>query len=134
MPLYYQYMKTILVDAVHCYVIAGQGIFQPMHDLLESFPNPKIVVTGADDQQFIEFGLDAVTYPIFSLKHHPEKTDPAYFHSLLAKYGLEVENVLYFEHDPAAVKSAASLGITCFHYDPELKDLVALRAFLEQNS
>jgi len=70
-------MKTILVDAVDCFVIEGKGIFQEMHDLLESFPNRKIILTGANDEQLKEFGLDRMPYEVFTLKHNPEKTNPS---------------------------------------------------------
>ena len=35
-------MKTILVDAVHAFVVVGEGIYKPMHDLLEQYQNRKI--------------------------------------------------------------------------------------------
>ena len=72
-------MKTILVDAVDTFVIESKGtfkIFKPMHDLLENFPNKKIILSGANDEQFKKFGLDKMPYEVFTLKHNPEKTDP----------------------------------------------------------
>jgi len=48
-------MKTILVDAVDAFVIEnGNGfeIFPEMHDLLETYPNRKIILTGANDEQY----------------------------------------------------------------------------------
>jgi len=45
-------MKTILVDAVQVFIIKGEGIFKEMYDLLETFPNKKIILTGANDEQF----------------------------------------------------------------------------------
>ncbi len=81
-------MKTILVDAVDAFVIEGEGIFKELHDLLETYPNKKIVLTGANDEQYKEFGLDKVPYEVFTLKHNPEKTDSKYFELMLAKYGL----------------------------------------------
>jgi HAD superfamily hydrolase (TIGR01509 family) len=126
-------MKTILVDAVDAFVIGGEGIFEEMHDLLETYPNKKIVLTGANDEQYKEFGLDKVPYEVFTLKHNPEKTDPKYFKILLTKYSLKADEVIYFEHNPQAVKSAQSLGITTYHYDPDKKNLVALKAFIDNN-
>ena len=32
-------MKTILVDAVDTFVLEGEGIFQPMLELLEEYPS-----------------------------------------------------------------------------------------------
>ena len=126
-------MKTILVDAVDAFVIEGKGIFKEMHDLLETFPNRKIILTGANDEQFKEFGLDKMPYEVFTLKHNPEKTDPSYYEIMLKHYGLSKNNVVYFEHNLKAVKSAQSLGITSFHYDPDKKDLESLKAFINKN-
>jgi HAD superfamily hydrolase (TIGR01509 family) len=124
-------IKTILVDAVNTFVINGQGVFAEMHTLLEQYPNPKIVLTNADDEQAKKFGLDRLPYPVFSLKHHPEKTDPEYFRTMLDHYRLRTDEVVYFEHNPAAVESARSVSIATYHYDPEQKDLVALKVFLD---
>ncbi len=55
-------MKTILVDAVDTFVIEGVGIFQPMFDLLEKYPNRKIILTNANDWQMAEFGLTNLPY------------------------------------------------------------------------
>lgn len=129
-------MKTILVDAVYCFVIEDKGvfkIFQEMYDLLETFPNRKIILTGADDEQFKKFGLDKMPYEVFTLKHNPEKTDTKYFEMLLQHFGLSKDEVIYFEHSPDAVKSAESVGIKSYHYDPEKKDLELLKKFLTEN-
>jgi len=123
-------MKTILVDAVDTFVIEGQGVYKPMFELLEQLPNRKIVLTNADDRQVMEFGLVNLPYELYSLKHDPDKTDPKYFEKMLADYGLRPDEVVYFEHNQEAVKSAQSLGITSYYYDPEKKDLKALKGFL----
>ncbi len=49
-------MKTILVDAVFCFVSEEGQIFKEMHELLETYPNRKVVLTGANDEQFKKFG------------------------------------------------------------------------------
>ena len=126
-------MKTILVDAVDAFVIEGEGVYKPLHDLLEQYPNTKIILTNADDTQMIEFGLINLPYELFTLKHAPEKTDPAYFHTMLKKYNLAADDVVYFEHNPQALKSADSVGITSHYYDATKKDLAALKLFLDQN-
>ena len=104
-----------------------------MQDLLDKFPNRKILLTGANDEQFKEFGLDQMPYDVFTLKHNPEKTDPKYYEEMLYNFGLKAEDVVYFEHNPEAVKSAESVGIKTFYYDPEKKDIEALKKFLEEN-
>ena len=129
-------MKTILVDAVDGFVIeaeSGFQIFKEMHDLLETFPNRKIILTGANDEQFKKFGLDKMPYEVFTLKHNPEKTDPKYFETMLKHFGLNKDDVIYFEHNSEAVKSAESVGIKSYYYDPDKKDLVALKSFLTEN-
>lgn len=126
-------MKTILVDAVDGIVSDTGILFQEMYDLLEMYPNPKIIVTGANDEQYEKFGLDQMPYEVFTLKHDPEKTDPKYFEILLEQYNLTVKDVIYFEHKKEAVESAKSIGIISYHYNSESKDLVALKNFLDTN-
>ncbi|MCA9390565.1 HAD-IA family hydrolase [candidate division WWE3 bacterium] len=126
-------MKTILVDAINTFVIKESGIFEEMFSLLEQYPNKKIILTGANQEQMIQFGLDRMPYDVFTLNHNPEKTDPAYYRTMLQKYGLAPQNVVYFEHDADAVRSATSVGITTFHYDKDKKDLSAVKAFLDTN-
>jgi len=125
-------MKTILVDAINCFV-TKEGMFQEMYKLLEEYPNKKIVLTGADDEGIKDFGLDKLPYDVFTLKHNPDKENPEYYEILLKNFNLDPEDVLYFEHRQAAVKSARSIGITTFHYDKDKKDLAALKEFLDQN-
>ncbi len=126
-------LKTILVDAVNTFVIKNEGINQEMYELLESYPNPKIIVTNADAEQIEEFGLHTMPYPVFSMAHKPDKTDPAYFETLRSTYYIGSSSLVYFEHNPEAVKSAKSVGITSYWYDPEKKDLVALKEFLDSS-
>jgi HAD superfamily hydrolase (TIGR01509 family) len=126
-------MKTILVDAVDVFVIEGEGIFQKMRDLLEEYPNRKIILTGADDKQMEEFGLNDMPYKVFTLKHDPEKTDPKYYEMLLTQFDLSANDVVYFEHNPGAVESAQSVGIASYHYDENTKDLEGLKQFLDDN-
>jgi HAD superfamily hydrolase (TIGR01509 family) len=126
-------MKTILVDAVDTFVIEGEGIYKPLHELMEEYSNRKIVLTNANDEQMVEFGLINLPYELFTLKHNPDKTDPEYFKTMLAHFGLVSDDVIYFEHNPKAVESALSAGITSFYYDPEKKDLQTLKDFIDQN-
>lgn len=129
-------MKTILVDAVNAFVVetaSGFGIFTEMQELLDAFPNRKVILTGANDEQYERFGLDKMPYEVFTLKHDPEKTDPKYYITMLAHFGLNADDVVYFEHNPEAVKSADSVGIKSHHYDHEKRDLPALKDFLAAN-
>ncbi len=125
--------KTILVDAVYAFVDTRGNIFKEMRDLLEKYQNRKILLTGADDRQFKELGLDKMPYEIWTLKHNPDKTDPAYYKKMLAHFGLNARGVIYFEHDLNAVKSAKSIGISTYFYDSAKKDLAGLKKFLDEN-
>jgi len=127
-------MKTILVDAVNTFVIMDKGIFEEMHKILEKYPNKKIILTNANDEQLKKFGLNSMPYEVFTLKHDPEKTDPKYFATMLKHFNLTPEQVVYFEHNPEAVKSAESAGIVSFFYDKDKKDLKALKDFLDKNA
>ena len=130
-------MKTLLVDAVNTTIIkneAGKFVkFQELFDLLEIYSNRKIIVTNANDEQMKEFGLDSVPYPVFTMKHNPDKPDSLFFKTLLVQYELQASDVVYFEHNPDAVESAKSVGICAYHYDKDLKDLDALKVFLDEN-
>ena len=126
-------MKTILVDAVDCLVSKEGQIFNEMYELLETYANKKIILTGADDKQFKKFGLDAMPYEVFTLNHNPEKSDPQYYEMLLSHLGLTNEEVIYFEHNPEAVQSAQSVGIETYFYNNDIKDLEGLKKFLNEN-
>ena len=126
-------MKTILVDAINAFIIKGEGIFQEMHKLLEKYPNKKIILTNADDEEVKKFGLVNLPYELFTLKHKPNKTDPTYFKIMLKHFNLNPKDVIYFEHNLDAVKSAQSAGIVTFYYDKDKKDLIALKRFLDEN-
>ncbi|MCA9377123.1 HAD-IA family hydrolase [Candidatus Nomurabacteria bacterium] len=126
-------MKVILVDAINAFVLKDEGIFTEMHNLLESYPNRKIILTGANDEQMKMFGLDKMPYEVFTLKHDPEKTDPEYYKLMLKQYDLRAEDVVYFEHNAEAVESAKSVGITTLYYDKDKKDLAELKSFMDEN-
>ena len=127
------FMKTILVDAVDCFISAEGEIFKEMHDLLETYQNRKIILTGANDEQFKKFGLDKMPYEVFTLKHNPEKTDSKYYELMLEHFRLGKDDVIYFEHNPKAVESARSIGIISYFYDNDKKDLYTLKQFLDKN-
>ncbi len=129
-------MKTILVDGAYTFTIEKDGrfvIFSEMQDLLDSYPNRKIILTGADKEKQKFYALDKVPYELFTLNRNPEKANPEYYRILLDKFNLDISNVVYFEHTPEAVKSAQSLGIDTYFYDDNKKDLTELKKFLDEN-
>lgn len=124
-------MKTILVDAIDGLILEDGSVFTGMHDLLETYPNRKIVLTGANDEQWKRFNLGTSPYEVFTLKHDPEKTDPKYFQILFEEYDLTPGEVIYFEHNGEAVDTARSLGIQSYFYDHTKQDLAALKNFID---
>ncbi|MDP1743843.1 MAG: hypothetical protein Q8L51_03605 [Candidatus Amesbacteria bacterium] len=128
-----KFMKTILVDAVGTFVSEEGIIYKPLRDLLDEYTNRKIILTGADYESDNKYSLNDMPYEVFTLKHNPEKTDPKYFETMLEHFGLSKDEVIYFEHNPEAVKSAESVGIKSYLYDPEKKDLEVLKKFLDEN-
>ncbi len=124
-------MKTILIDAIDGLILKDGTVFEEMHQLLEKYPNPKLVLTGANDEQFKEFNLNRSPYEVFTLKHDPEKTDPKYFEILLNKYNLKPSEVVYFEHNQEAAEVAKQAGIKTMFYDCSKRDLKELKEFLD---
>ncbi len=125
-------MKTILVDAYKTFVFDSK-VFDEMYQLLEKYPNPKIILTNANDEEIKMLGLVNLPYELYSLKHKPDKTDPAFFEKLLKDKNLKPEDCVYFEHTPEAVESARTLEIVSYYYDDTLKNLSALDKFLKEN-
>lgn len=129
-------MKKILVDAVNTFLIKRNEtfeIFKELYVLLETYPNKKIILTNANDEQMEKFGLNDMPYEIFTLKHDPDKPDHRYFNKMLEHFNLKPENCIYFEHNKDAVKSARAAGIKTHHYDKDKQDLSELKEFLDKN-
>lgn len=124
--------KTILVDAWNTFV-NEEGIFQEMKEMLDGFENKKIILTNANEEEKEKYGIVNMPYEVFSLSHNPNKTDTEYYKKMLKHFSLNPEDVIYFEHNTDAVKSAKSVGISTFHYDKEKKDLETVKLFLKNN-
>ena len=124
-------MKTILVDAWNTFV-TEEGINFNLQNLLDSYPNNKIILTNANEEELVRFGIINMPYPVFSLAHNPNKTNSDYFVKMLQHFNLKTEEVVYFEHNLDAVASAKSIGITTFHYN-KLENLDNLTIFLNSN-
>ena len=125
-------MKTILVDAYNT-LVTDDGIFMEMHILLEKFSNKKIILTNADEEKQKELGLINLPYEMFTQSFNPLKTDSQYYKNFLEEYNSWVDDVVYFEHDISAVKSAQSVWINVYHYNKDTKDLAELERFLREN-
>ena len=125
-------MKTILVDAWNTFV-TKDGVFQEMKTLLDSYQNEKIILTNANEEEKITYGIVNMPYKVFSLGHNPNKVDPGFYKKMLAEFSLTINDVVYFEHNAEAVESARSVGIETYHYDKDEKDLGKLKKFLDKN-
>jgi len=128
-------MKTILVDAVNALVIENQGkyeIFEEMFKLLESYPNKKILLTGASGEKIKYYGLDKMPYEVFTLSHNPPKSDTKYFEMMLKHFNFNSADTIYFEHNQEAVDSARFVGIKTYFYDNDKKDLAGLKEFFDR--
>ena len=125
-------MKTILVDAWNTF-ITKDGMFKKMYEMLGDFSNRKIIVTNANEEEKVKYGIVDMPYEVFSLSHNPNKTDPEYFKKLFTHFNLSADDVIYFEHNEEAVKSARSVGIKTFHYNKDTRDLESVKAFLKEN-
>jgi HAD superfamily hydrolase (TIGR01509 family) len=125
-------MKTILVDAAGTFVVDGK-VDEKLHQLLENYPNKKIILTNANDEQIVTFGLTDLPYELFTLKHNPDKIDPVYFQKMIEQFNLKAEDCVYFEHALQAVESAKSIGIISYHFDEQKRDLESLKIFLDNN-
>ena len=125
-------MKTILIDAWNT-LFTESGIDEEIKRILDSFENKKIVLTNADDEQIVKFGIDKSPYEVFSLKHNPNKIDENYYKIFLEKYNLSSGDVIYIEHNFDAIKSAEKNNILSYHFDKGVRDLKKMREFLESN-
>ncbi len=124
-------MKTILVDAWNTFV-TNEGIHKDMQQLLDSYINPKVILTNANAEEMISFGIVNMPYPVFSLAHDPNKPNPAYFQKMLDHFELSSNEVVYFEHHEDAVNSARSLYIETLWFQNG-SSLNTLKQFLDQN-
>lgn len=124
-------MKTFLVDAWNTFV-KEEGVDHKLKALLDRYSNPKIIVTNANKDEKEKFGIVDMPYPVFSLSHNPNKTDSNYFKQLLVCYKLNSENIIYFEHNEDAVKSAQLIGIKTLWFKKN-ENLNTLKVFLDNN-
>jgi hypothetical protein len=46
-----------------------------LQKLLDSFPNRKIILTNANEEEKVKLGIVNMPYEVFSLEHNPNKQD-----------------------------------------------------------
>ncbi|MDB9713008.1 hypothetical protein OAA78_04930, partial [Flavobacteriaceae bacterium] len=91
-------MKIILVDAWNTF-IKNKTIDTGIYEILERFKNQKIILTNANNEELINYGIINMPYDVFSLSHKPNKVDPLYFKILIKKYNLIISDLIYIEHN-----------------------------------
>ena len=130
-------MKTILVDAIHCYIEKQDNgsflINKEMHTMLESFQERKILLTGSPKDTFDERQLTHAPYTVFSLEQDPPKANPEYYKIMLQYFQLTPDEVVHFEHNQTSIQSAEAAGITTYFYDNQKKDIRALQRYIQDN-
>lgn len=126
-------MKTILVDIIDTFLTKEEGIVAPIHDLLEEYPNRKILVTRAPEDLMKIWEMDNLPYEVWSSKGDPKKNDSEFYRKLLTHFRLNPNDVVYIEHNPDAVETAESVGILTHYYDRHERDIDALWDFLDAN-
>lgn len=124
-------IQYILVDAWNT-LVTEEGVNTQLLSLLDRYKASKIIVTNANEEEKIKLGIIDMPYPVFSLAHQPNKTNPLYFKKLLSHLSVEPDKVIYFEHHPEACKSAISLGIKT-HWQAKGADIKNIEVFLNQH-
>lgn len=125
--------KTILVDAVFTLVSDKGVINKDIYSLLEKFPHRKIILTNALKEDFRKYGLDNMPYDVFTLEKNPTKVSEGYYEKMLKYFNLNSYDCIYLEHNTDAVKKATEAGITSYHFNKDLQNLVTLEEFIKNN-
>ena len=125
-------MKIILVDAWNT-LITENGIYMEMYNMLEKFDEKKIILSNANKNEQLEFGMVNLPYDFFSLEHQPNKSNPKYFKLLIKKFDYNPNSLIYFDHDIAAIDSARSIGITSCYYNSKEKNVFEIQEFIQLN-
>ncbi len=133
-----QYVKdkrVILVDGMHCIYDKDFNINLELLKFLNDL-NTHTILTVAG---FREKGKELVktsdpskesNWEAFSLEEKGIKKDnPEFYKKLLEKFNLSPSEVIYFEHDKNAVKTAEKVGIMSKHYT----GLDSIKKFIEDN-
>jgi len=117
---------TILVDGMFCIYDKEFNVNEKLLEIINGFDAKKILVVNG----FREKGREALEgngFEAFSLEEEKIKKDnQEYFKTLLSKYNLKPEEVIYFDHDENNVETAKQLGIISMHYknDEEIEKFV----------
>ncbi|MEK6918283.1 MAG: alanine--tRNA ligase-related protein [Nanoarchaeota archaeon] len=115
--------RVILVDGMHCLYDDKFGINKELLEIINNLNSHCILTVNG----FREKGFNLIknhnpnkntNWQAFSLEEHGIKKDnPEYFKRLLATFGLDSKETIYFDHDKNNVKTAEKLGILSKHYN-----------------
>lgn len=131
---YNKLRRTILVDGMFCIYNDNFEVNNEILEIVNSINTKKILVING----FREKGeklLKKYGFSAFSMEEEGIKKDnPKFFDTLLKKFKLKPEEVIYFDHDKDNVKTAQSLGILSNHYNKdETKIIDKLKEFVNDN-
>jgi len=110
--------KTILVDAIHTLYIPEHGFDQKMVNILKRYKNPIIITTNMKLDDLEKHPLLGLGYQIFTREGDPNKRDPEYWKKLLDHYGLTINDVIAFDHNPEVKESAYDAGVVTQLIEP----------------
>ncbi len=132
---YYKDKRLILVDGMHCVYNENFEVNKELLDIINDFNSHTILVVN----KFREKGGNLVkshsegydtNWKAFSLEESEIKKDnQEYFKTLLKRFDLNQEEVMYFDHDRKNVETAKKLGILSRHYT----DNKSIKKFIEDN-
>ena len=122
-------LSAIILDAVHCVInsdadatLSSFTLNKELSDYITHFSLKVIVVTNATDNKLLKVAELLHPYTeqtdpnkkrvICSYANNPPKSDPQYFHNVIAYYQLDHETTLYIDHDQMNLTSAQQTGIT----------------------
>ncbi len=127
--------RLILVDGMHCLYDKNFKINKELLETVNSFNSHYILVVN----KFRERGRSLVknynmtrdtNWEAFSLEEKGiEKDTLEYFKTLLERFHLVPEEVMYFDHDKKNIETAKKLGILSKHYT----DAKSIKKFIEEN-
>ncbi len=108
--------RTILVDGMHCLYDENFKINKDLLIALNKIDAKKILVVNGYREKARET-ISAPNFDFFSLEEEGiKKDDPEFFKTLMKKYNLDVDDLIYFDHVEESVKNAENLGIVSSHY------------------
>ena len=126
--------RLILVDGMHCLYDKDFKINKELLGLIDGLNAHNIlVVNNFREKGYLllkENTIHDTNWQAFSLEEKGIKKDnPEYFKSLLKRFNLVPEEIIYFDHDKKNVETAKKLGILSKQYT----DVKSIKEFVEES-